>query len=40
MALAHYKKALRYPNLPEAERIRKTVLAIEASQKQRKGKED
>jgi hypothetical protein len=40
MALAYYKKALSYPNLPDAEKIRKAVLSIEASQKLKKGKED
>jgi tetratricopeptide (TPR) repeat protein len=28
-ALFHYKKALKYPNLSDAEKIRKTVSAIE-----------
>jgi tetratricopeptide (TPR) repeat protein len=40
MALAHYKKALSDPNLPDAEKIRKVVLTIEASQKQKRGRED
>jgi len=36
MALAHYKKALSYPNLSDAGKIRKAVLALEVSQKQKK----
>jgi tetratricopeptide (TPR) repeat protein len=40
MALVYYKKALSYPNLPDAGKIRKVVLSIEAGQKQKKGKED
>jgi tetratricopeptide (TPR) repeat protein len=39
-ALAHYKRALSHPNLPDAEKIRKGVLAIEASHKQKKGQQD
>jgi len=39
MALTHYKKAQGNPNLPDAEKIRKAVLSIEAGQKQKKGKE-
>jgi hypothetical protein len=31
---------LSYPNLPDAGKIRKVVLSIEAGQKQKKGKED
>jgi hypothetical protein len=40
MALAYYKKAQGNPNLPDAEKIRKAVLSIEAIQKLKKGKED
>ena len=37
-ALTHYKKALSDPNIPDVEKIRKTVLALEAAQRQKKGK--
>ena len=40
MALVHYKKARGNPNLPDAEKICKVVLSIEASQKKKKGRED
>jgi hypothetical protein len=38
-ALLHYKKALTYPNLGDAERFQKAISSIEAAQKERGGKE-
>jgi hypothetical protein len=40
MALAHFKKALSHPNLPDIEKIRQEVLSIEGGQKQKEGQED
>jgi tetratricopeptide (TPR) repeat protein len=40
LALAHFKKALSHPNLPETEKIRQEVLSIEGGQRQKEGQED
>jgi hypothetical protein len=37
-ALLHYKKALTYPNLADAERFWKAISSIEAAQKEGRGK--
>jgi tetratricopeptide (TPR) repeat protein len=39
-ALTYYKKALSDPNIIDAEKIRKVVSALEAAQRQKKGKEN
>ena len=39
-ALAHYRKVLGDSNLPDAGRIRKAILAMEAAQGQKRGSEN
>ncbi len=39
-ALFCFKKALTYPDLPDAEGFRKAIASIEAAQRQKKGKEN
>jgi len=36
----YFKKALIYPDLPDAEGSRKAIASIEAAQRQKKGKEN
>jgi hypothetical protein len=39
-ALFYFKKALTYPDLPDAQGFRKAIASIEAAQNQKKGKEN
>jgi len=39
-ALFYFKKALTYPDLPDAEGFRKAIASIEAVQRQKKRKEN
>jgi len=39
-ALYYFKKALTYPDLPDAEGFRRAIASIEAVQRQKEGKEN